>query len=63
MAAGAHDALAVTENPSTLLARLCHAFDALGRLPAILCDLTSEPCDIEKDHGRLETRRCTALTL
>ncbi|VVE85926.1 integrase [Pandoraea sputorum] len=62
-AAGAHDVLAVKENQPTLLARLRHAFDALGRLPEIFCDSTSEHCDIEKGHGRIETRRCTALTL
>ncbi|WP_397282632.1 ISAs1 family transposase [Pandoraea sputorum] len=62
-AAGAHDVLAVKENQPTLLARLRHAFDALGRLPEIFCDITSEHCEVEKGHGRIETRRCTALTL
>ncbi|VVE54730.1 ISAs1 family transposase [Pandoraea sputorum] len=62
VAAGAHYVLAVKENQPTLLAHLRQAFDVRGRLPEIFCDITSEHSELEKGHGRIETRRCTALS-
>ena len=57
---GAGYVLAVKENQSTLLPRIRTALDAIERVPAAYADYTSKYREVEKGHGRIETRRCVA---
>lgn len=43
-----------------MLGQVQTAFDALERVPLAYADYTSEHREVEKDHGRIETRRCVA---
>lgn len=57
VADGADYVLAVKENPSALLARVRKAIDAMENQLEFYADFRSEHCEIDKDHGHLETRR------
>ncbi len=51
--------LAVKENQPTLLVEIRSTLEALDRLqPEDRWDCSSEYREVEKDHGRIETRRC-----
>ena len=52
--------LAVKDNQPTLLERVRYALEAIERVPDAYRDHTTEHQDIDKDHGRIETRRCIA---
>ncbi|MGF6604968.1 putative transposase YbfD/YdcC [Paraburkholderia sp. GAS448] len=58
--AGADYVLAVKENQPTLLARMRTALQAIDSFPDGYRKLAaaSEHCEVEKGHGRIETRRC-----
>jgi predicted transposase YbfD/YdcC len=58
VAEGADYVLAVKENQSVLLARVRKAIDAMEAAPELFVDFRREHCEIDKDHGRIETRRC-----
>jgi predicted transposase YbfD/YdcC len=57
---GANYVLAVKENQPALLARVRKNMDACEQCPGLCADLMTEHCEIDKDHGRIETRRCIA---
>jgi predicted transposase YbfD/YdcC len=57
---GADYVLACKGNQGTMLARVQTAFDAMERVPLAYVDYNSEHREVEKDHGRIETRRCVA---
>ncbi|MFL9989737.1 ISAs1 family transposase, partial [Paraburkholderia sediminicola] len=57
--AGADYVLAVKENQPTLHRRIREAFEAIERIPQRYRG-ENDPashCEVEKDHGRIETRR------
>jgi predicted transposase YbfD/YdcC len=56
--AGAHYVLACKGNQGTMLKRVEQAFEAMERVPQAYADYTDEHREVEKDHGRIETRRC-----
>jgi predicted transposase YbfD/YdcC len=58
--AGAHYVLAVKDNQATLLERMRQALDAVDRFAGSndANIAVSEHREVEKDHGRIETRRC-----
>ncbi len=58
--AGGDYVLAVKENQSALLGRIRHALDAIERVPQAYQDHVTQHQEIDKDHGRIETRRCIA---
>ncbi|KAB0636382.1 ISAs1 family transposase [Burkholderia latens] len=58
--AGADYVLSVKEKQSTPLTRIRAALDAIERVPGAYADCTSEYREVEKGHGRIETRRCIA---
>nr|WP_254608237.1 hypothetical protein [Burkholderia lata] len=59
VANGADYVLAVKENQPTLPVEIRSTLEAIDRLhPADRRDCSSEYRDVEKDHGRIETRRC-----
>ncbi|MGU7780707.1 ISAs1 family transposase [Burkholderia sp. PU8-34] len=58
--AGGDYVLAVKDNQSTLLARIRYALDGIERVPDAYRDHTTEHQEVDKDHGRIETRRCIA---
>ena len=45
-------------NQGTMLERVQKAFDAMERVPDAYTDYTNDHREVEKDHGRIETRRC-----
>jgi predicted transposase YbfD/YdcC len=61
-AAGADYVLAVKENQPGLLARMRTALDTLERFAGMEGSpaMVSEYCELDKGHGRIETRRCVA---
>ncbi len=63
--AGAHYVLAVKGNLPTLLARMRTALEAVDRFHDGYRKLAtvSEHCEVEKGHGRIETRRCLATDI
>ncbi|BAX60971.1 ISAs1 family transposase [Burkholderia stabilis] len=58
--AGGDYVLAVKDNQPTLLERVRYALEAIERVPHAYRDHTTEHQDIDKDHGRIETRWCIA---
>ncbi|MFL9998159.1 ISAs1 family transposase [Paraburkholderia sediminicola] len=56
--AGADYVLACKGNQGTMLERVQKAFDSVERVPQAYIGYTSEHREVEKDHGRIETRRC-----
>ena len=58
--AGADYVLACKGNQGTMLSRVQRAFEAMERVPQAYADYTSEHREVEKGHGRIETRRCVA---
>lgn len=58
--AGRDYVLAIKGNQSTLLERIRYALEAIERVPYAYRDHTTEHQEIDKDHGRIETRRCIA---
>ena len=58
--AGADYVLAVKENQPTLHRRICNAFEAIERIPKAYQgeNDSAQYGEVEKDHGRIETRRC-----
>ncbi|WP_230965790.1 MULTISPECIES: ISAs1 family transposase [Burkholderia] len=58
--AGRDYVLAVGNNLPTPLARIRHALEAVERVPHAYRDHATEHQEIDKDHGRIETRRCIA---
>ncbi|OJA85846.1 ISAs1 family transposase [Burkholderia ubonensis] len=61
---GADYVLAVKENQPSLLAEIRASLEAIERLPAddrAIC--ANEFREVEKDHGRIETRRCVVSDL
>ncbi|MGF6605022.1 putative transposase YbfD/YdcC, partial [Paraburkholderia sp. GAS448] len=56
--AGADYVLACKGNQGTMPERVQKAFDAMEHVPQAYADYTSEHREVEKDHGRIETRRC-----
>jgi predicted transposase YbfD/YdcC len=58
--AGADYVLAVKENQPTLHRRICNAFEAIERIPKAYQgeNDSAQYREVEKDHGRIETRRC-----
>jgi predicted transposase YbfD/YdcC len=52
--------LAVKDNQPALARLVRGIFAALERWPAAYAGTVDEYCEIEKDHGRIETRRCVA---
>ncbi|WP_244137093.1 ISAs1 family transposase, partial [Burkholderia pyrrocinia] len=65
VAAGADYVLAVKENQPTLLAHLRQSLDGFARDPQAFrgYDYMSEYREVEKDHGRIETRWCIATDI
>jgi predicted transposase YbfD/YdcC len=63
VAEGADYVLAVKENQSVLLARVRKAIDAMEAAPELFVDFRREHCEIDKDHGRIETRRCVVTDI
>ncbi len=65
MAAGANYVLAVKQNQPTLLAHLRQPLDGLARDPQAFrdYDYMSEHRQVEKGHGRIETRWCIASNI
>lgn len=58
--AGADYVLAVKENQGMLYERIRRALDAVDTFPQFYQDCRDEHREIDKDHGRIETRRCLA---
>jgi predicted transposase YbfD/YdcC len=58
--AGADYVLAVKENQPTLHRRISNVFEAIERIPKAYQgeNDSAEFCEVEKNHGRIETRRC-----
>ena len=58
--AGADYVLAVKENQPTLHRHICNAFEAIERIPKAYQggSDSAQYREVEKDHGRIETRRC-----
>ncbi len=59
--AGANYVLAVKGNQQSLLANIRTTLEAIERVPLADREIfISEHREVEKDHGRIETRRCIA---
>lgn len=63
--AGADYVLAVKENQPTLHRRISNAFESIERIPKAYQgeNDSAEYREVEKDHGRIETRRCVVSDL
>ncbi|MBB5447998.1 putative transposase YbfD/YdcC [Paraburkholderia sp. WSM4177] len=58
--AGADYVLACKGNQGTMLGRVQTAFEPMECVPLAFADYNSEHREVEKGHGRIETRRCVA---
>jgi predicted transposase YbfD/YdcC len=60
--AGADHVLAVRQNQPALHRAICNAFEAIERIPKAYQGKndSASHCEVEKDHGRIGTRRCVA---
>lgn len=63
VSAGADYVLACKGNQSALLSRVQKTFDVIEQVPLAFANDISEHQQIEKGHGRIETRRCVATEI